>query len=168
MGRSLKKGPYIDEKLFERVEELNRTRQKKVLKTWSRRYNRGEQVADVLITSTGGDRHRIHPPAYCLTGDGWIVVGEEPGEAKLGRGRVVPVTRLKLTKAGKEMTFFYWFTDGTETRRGFAEMMQEDTVRRIGGRRTNWFLFRAMTDQGAPVLEDFLSTFEYTLKAEKP
>src|ERR687888_294519 len=37
MGRSLKKGPYIDDILLERVEELNRSRQKKVLKTWSRR-----------------------------------------------------------------------------------------------------------------------------------
>ena len=37
MGRSLKKGPYIDEKLYGRIEELNRTRQKRVLKTWSRR-----------------------------------------------------------------------------------------------------------------------------------
>jgi small subunit ribosomal protein S19 len=37
MGRSLKKGPYVDDKLFARVDELNRTRQKKVLKTWSRR-----------------------------------------------------------------------------------------------------------------------------------
>jgi small subunit ribosomal protein S19 len=37
MGRSLKKGPYIDEKLYERIEELNRTRQKRVLKTWARR-----------------------------------------------------------------------------------------------------------------------------------
>ena len=37
MGRSLKKGPYVDEKLFERVEELNRGRQKRGLKTWSRR-----------------------------------------------------------------------------------------------------------------------------------
>ena len=37
MGRSLKKGPYLDEKLMERIEELNRTRQKKVLKTWARR-----------------------------------------------------------------------------------------------------------------------------------
>jgi small subunit ribosomal protein S19 len=37
MGRSLKKGPYIDPTLLERIEELNRTRQKKVLKTWSRR-----------------------------------------------------------------------------------------------------------------------------------
>jgi len=37
MGRSLKKGPYIDVKLLERVDELNATRQKKVLKTWARR-----------------------------------------------------------------------------------------------------------------------------------
>ena len=37
MGRSLKKGPYIEEKLLGRIEELNRTRQKRVLKTWSRR-----------------------------------------------------------------------------------------------------------------------------------
>ena len=37
MGRSLKKGSYIDERLVKRVDELNRTRQKKVLKTWARR-----------------------------------------------------------------------------------------------------------------------------------
>ena len=37
MGRSLKKGPYVEERLESRVEELNRARQKKVLKTWSRR-----------------------------------------------------------------------------------------------------------------------------------
>src|SRR5436189_5551652 len=37
MGRSLKKGPFIDEKLYERIEEVNRSRQTKVLKTWSRR-----------------------------------------------------------------------------------------------------------------------------------
>ena len=37
MARSLKKGPYIDSKLLYRVEELNKTRQKKVIKTWARR-----------------------------------------------------------------------------------------------------------------------------------
>jgi small subunit ribosomal protein S19 len=37
MGRSLSKGPYIETRLLSRVEELNRSRQKKVLKTWSRR-----------------------------------------------------------------------------------------------------------------------------------
>ncbi len=37
MARSVKKGPFIDPKLFARINELNDTKQKKVLKTWSRR-----------------------------------------------------------------------------------------------------------------------------------
>ncbi|NIR51055.1 30S ribosomal protein S19 [candidate division KSB1 bacterium] len=37
MPRSIKKGPYVDERLQRRIQELNRTNQKKVLKTWARR-----------------------------------------------------------------------------------------------------------------------------------
>jgi small subunit ribosomal protein S19 len=37
MARSLKKGPYVETRLLARVEDLNRARQKKVLRTWSRR-----------------------------------------------------------------------------------------------------------------------------------
>jgi small subunit ribosomal protein S19 len=37
MARSIKKGPYIDEKLFKKIVALNDTKQKKVIKTWSRR-----------------------------------------------------------------------------------------------------------------------------------
>jgi small subunit ribosomal protein S19 len=37
MARSLKKGPYIDPKLFKKIEELNKSGQKKVIKTWARR-----------------------------------------------------------------------------------------------------------------------------------
>jgi len=37
MARSLKKGPFIDQKLFHRVEDLNKSGQKKVVKTWARR-----------------------------------------------------------------------------------------------------------------------------------
>ena len=36
MSRSVKKGPYIDIKLFRRIEEMNSTNVKKALKTWSR------------------------------------------------------------------------------------------------------------------------------------
>ncbi len=36
MPRSLKKGPFIDVKLMSKVEELNKSNQKKVIKTWSR------------------------------------------------------------------------------------------------------------------------------------
>ena len=37
MGRSLKKGPFIDVHLLEKVEAMNREADKKVIKTWSRR-----------------------------------------------------------------------------------------------------------------------------------
>ncbi|OGK80158.1 MAG: 30S ribosomal protein S19 [Candidatus Rokubacteria bacterium GWC2_70_16] len=37
MGRSVSKGPYVEARLQGRIEDLNRARQKKVLKTWSRR-----------------------------------------------------------------------------------------------------------------------------------
>ena len=36
MSRSLKKGPFIDEKLMNKVEALNKTNKKQVIKTWSR------------------------------------------------------------------------------------------------------------------------------------
>jgi small subunit ribosomal protein S19 len=36
MSRSLKKGPYIDQKLQKKVEALNKANQKKVVKTWAR------------------------------------------------------------------------------------------------------------------------------------
>ena len=36
MSRSLKKGPYIDFKLERKVEKLNKTNKKQVIKTWSR------------------------------------------------------------------------------------------------------------------------------------
>lgn len=37
MSRSLKKGPFIDSHLFKKIEALNTTGEKKVVKTWSRR-----------------------------------------------------------------------------------------------------------------------------------
>lgn len=37
MARSLKKGPYIDQKLLKKVEEMDATGKKSVIKTWARR-----------------------------------------------------------------------------------------------------------------------------------
>ena len=37
MSRSLKKGPYVFDRLLNRVRKLNETGKKEVLKTWSRR-----------------------------------------------------------------------------------------------------------------------------------
>ena len=36
MARSLKKGPFVDDHLVEKIEELNAVNQKRVVRTWSR------------------------------------------------------------------------------------------------------------------------------------
>ena len=42
MSRSVKKGPYVEAKLLQRIEAMNEANEKKVLKTWSRASTIGE------------------------------------------------------------------------------------------------------------------------------
>lgn len=37
MARSIKKGPFVDDHVQKKIDEMKRTQQKRVLKTWSRR-----------------------------------------------------------------------------------------------------------------------------------
>jgi small subunit ribosomal protein S19 len=37
MARSIKKGPYVDQKLVTRIETMNRKNEKRVIRTWARR-----------------------------------------------------------------------------------------------------------------------------------
>ena len=78
MGRSTKKGPYVDETLLARVEEMNRSRQKKVLKTWSRRSTiLPEFVGHTLAVHNG----RKFIPVYITEN----MVGHHLGEFALTR-----------------------------------------------------------------------------------
>ena len=36
MGRSLKKGPFVEPRLLKKIEDMNRAGERKVIKTWSR------------------------------------------------------------------------------------------------------------------------------------
>ena len=61
MARSLKKGPYCEEKLLTKVEDMNQTGQKKVLKTWSRRSTIMPQMVGHTLAVHDG---RKHIPVY--------------------------------------------------------------------------------------------------------
>lgn len=78
MGRSLKKGPFIDDHLLKKVEELNKTNAKKVIKTWSRRSTIFPQMVGHTIAVHDG---RKHVPVY-ITED---MVGHKLGEFVLTR-----------------------------------------------------------------------------------
>jgi len=57
MSRSLKKGPYIDEKLLNKIRELNQKRKKTIIKTWSRSSTIFPIMVGHTIAVHNGKRH---------------------------------------------------------------------------------------------------------------
>ena len=57
MSRSTKKGPFVDQKLFERIERLNRSKQKQILRTWSRDSTIFPEFVGHTIAVHDGRRH---------------------------------------------------------------------------------------------------------------
>ena len=49
MSRSSKKGPFVDPKLMKRVEEMNDSKQKRMLKTWSREARNHATAATLVL-----------------------------------------------------------------------------------------------------------------------
>jgi len=73
MGRSLKKGPFVDEHLMKKVRELNEKNEKRVIKTWSRRSTIFPEFVGHTFAVYDG---RKHVPVY-VTED---MVGHKLGE----------------------------------------------------------------------------------------
>ena len=73
MGRSLKKGPYCEPKLLAKIEAMNESGNKSVIKTWSRRSTIFPQMVEHTIAVHDG---RKHVPVY-VTED---MVGHKLGE----------------------------------------------------------------------------------------
>ncbi|MBQ7969111.1 MAG: 30S ribosomal protein S19 [Clostridia bacterium] len=73
MSRSLKKGPFVEAKLFARVEAMNAANEKKVVKTWSRASTIFPEFVGHTIAVHDG---RKHIPVY-ITED---MVGHKLGE----------------------------------------------------------------------------------------
>jgi small subunit ribosomal protein S19 len=57
MSRSTKKGPFVDQKLFERIERLNRSKQKHIIRTWSRDSTIFPEFVGHTIAVHDGRRH---------------------------------------------------------------------------------------------------------------
>ncbi len=57
MGRSVKKGPFVAPKLLERIEEMNKVNEKRVLKTWSRASTIFPQMVGHTIAVHDGKKH---------------------------------------------------------------------------------------------------------------
>lgn len=78
MSRSTKKGPAVDAKLLEKVERLNRSGQKAVIKTWARASTIVPEMVGLTIAVHDGRRH---VPIYITEN----MVGHKLGEFALTR-----------------------------------------------------------------------------------
>ena len=78
MARSLKKGPFCDDHLLKKVETMNDTNTKNVIKTWSRRSTIFPQMIGHTIAVHDG---RKHVPVY-ISED---MVGHKLGEFAMTR-----------------------------------------------------------------------------------
>lgn len=78
MGRSLKKGPYVDERLLRKVEAMNKSGNKRVVKTWSRACTIIPEMVGHTIAVHDGRRH---VPVY-ITEE---MVGHKLGEFAMTR-----------------------------------------------------------------------------------
>lgn len=73
MGRSLKKGPFVEEKLLKRVHEMNEKNETKVIRTWSRASTVFPEMVGHTIAVHDG---RKHVPLYITES----MVGHKLGE----------------------------------------------------------------------------------------
>lgn len=73
MSRSVKKGPFIHKRLLKKIEEMNKTDEKKVIKVWSRSSTIFPQMIGHTLAVHDG---RKHVPVY-ITED---MVGHKLGE----------------------------------------------------------------------------------------
>ncbi len=78
MGRSLKKGPYIEKKLFDKIVALRDSGKKHVIKTWSRRSTIPPEFVGFTIAIHNGKRFI---PVYITE----QMIGHKLGEFALTR-----------------------------------------------------------------------------------
>jgi small subunit ribosomal protein S19 len=88
MPRSVHKGPFIDDHLVKKVEELNARNDKRVIKTWSRRSEISPEMVGHTIAVHDG---RKHVPVYVSES----MVGNKLGE-------FAPTRAIKWRGAGEK------------------------------------------------------------------
>ncbi|NIM06398.1 MAG: 30S ribosomal protein S19 [Armatimonadetes bacterium] len=78
MARSLKKGPYVEPSLAKKIEKLNRSGERRVIKTWSRR---STIVPDMIGHTLAVHDGRKHIPVFITEN----MVGHKLGEFAVTR-----------------------------------------------------------------------------------
>lgn len=95
MPRSVKKGPFVDIKLYNKIQKLNESNQKKIIKTWSRS---STIIPEFVGHTIGVHNGKQHIPVYITEN----MVGHKLGEFAPTRiFRAHPGTKADKAAKGK-------------------------------------------------------------------
>lgn len=98
MSRSVKKGPYIQEPLKKKIDEMNRRNEKKVVRTWSRASQVTPEMVGHTIAVHDGRRH---VPVFMTENMVGHRLGEfAPTRTFKGHGRGAAAETATAPKAG--------------------------------------------------------------------
>lgn len=89
MGRSIKKGPYVDEKLLRKIQKMEASKEKKIIKTWARSSTIIPEMVGFTFAVHNGMKHI---PVYVTEN----MVGHKLGEfspTRVFRGHGVPMEK---------------------------------------------------------------------------
>jgi small subunit ribosomal protein S19 len=114
LGRSLKKGPFVDDHLIKKIELLNRRFEKKVIKTWSRRstivpemvghtiaVHNGKKFIPVYITENMvGHKLGEFSPTRIFKGHGARMAAEKAAAAAPPPGAAAPAAKPAAPAGG--------------------------------------------------------------------
>ena len=96
MSRSLKKGPFVDDHLLKKVDDLNEKSEKRVIKTWSRR---STIIPDMVGHTIAVHDGRKHVPVYITES----MVGHKLGEfapTRIFKGHTTKVAEKAASVGG--------------------------------------------------------------------
>ena len=104
----------------------------------------------LLLTFSGGDRHKNHPPEFCQSGIGWSIAARQT--VTLDQAPPRQVNLLRLEQKQKVKYLVYYFTAGNTEETNFSQLMLKDLLRRLLSRPTNWGTIRIFSTDNAAAL----------------
>ncbi len=93
---------------------------------------------------SGRNRHRLHPPEYCLTGAGWKIVYKKTLSFIGVNGTDFPITVMELRNGEEFRWFAFWFFDGKSIKSNYVKMLGEDLFARLEGEVREWSIYRVI------------------------
>ncbi|MEM6911672.1 MAG: exosortase C-terminal domain/associated protein EpsI [Verrucomicrobiota bacterium] len=129
---------------------------------WSRTYQRTPlESVGVLIASSEGNRHNLHPPEYCFTGSGWQIADRQAIEGPVGsQGQDAAITRIRVRRGQESLAGLYWYSDGETIYPDYQAVIFEDMKRRFLGQSTVWYFFRLLGRDARSLEQEFLPRFQ--------